>query len=633
MDIKIACGQIEEKPAQPGENTKAILAMIDKAKKAQADILLLPEMAIPGYLLGDLWEQEAFLKDCAAYGEEVVAASQGLVVIFGNIAIDPAKYNQDGHMRKYNAAFVAQNGKLLQGALPYPFISKTSLPNYREFDDMRYFHSTIKLQPEIAPDKTVEDLLQPVEVTIRGEKIKLGVMLCEDGWTDNYNYNVPRILAKHGAQIICNISCSPFTLSKNNKRHRMFGAQAREIGLPIIYCNSVGVQNNGKDVFTFDGCSTIYGTDGTIKTNGTYFAPDFFCADWDTASGAISGENDPEPMKEETAAIYAALEYGAKHFLEATHIKKLTIGLSGGIDSAVAAAFYVHLLGPENVLLINMPSQYNSATTKDIAKNIAQALKTNYAIMPISGSVALTEKELCTTPIHNYGTGSEFKLEVSPFILENIQARDRGARVLAGAAAAFGGAFTCNGNKAETTVGYATFYGDMAGCLALLGDLWKHQVYNLGRYLNDVVYKRQVLPEEVFTIKPSAELSTAQTVGNGGDPIIYPYHDYLFASFIERWHKASPEDILNWYVAGTVEKEIGCEPGLVKQLFPTAEAFIKDLERWWNLFMGLSVAKRIQTPPLIAVSRRADGYDHREAQLPVYYSRKYLELKEQLLKK
>ena len=129
MKIKIACGQIEEKPAQPGENTKAILAMIDKAKKAQADILLLPEMAIPGYLLGDLWEQEAFLKDCAAYGEEVAAASQGLVVIFGNIAIDPAKYNQDGHMRKYNAAFVGQNGKLLQGALPYPFISKTSLPN------------------------------------------------------------------------------------------------------------------------------------------------------------------------------------------------------------------------------------------------------------------------------------------------------------------------------------------------------------------------------------------------------------------------------------------------------------------------------------------------------------------------
>jgi len=633
MDIKIACGQIEVKPAQPGENTKAILAMIDKAKQAKADILLLPEMAIPGYLLGDLWEQEAFLKDCAAYGEEVVAASQGLVVIFGNIAIDPTRYNQDGHMRKYNAAFVAQNGKLLKGGLPYPFISKTSLPNYREFDDMRYFHSTIKLQPEIAPDKTVADLLQPVQVTIHGETIRLGVMLCEDGWTDNYNYNVPSILAKHGAQIICNISCSPFTLSKNSKRHRVFGNQAKALHLPVIYCNTVGVQNNGKDIFTFDGCSTVYGIDGAIKANGTYFEPDFFTALWDTATGEITGTKDPEPMMAETAAIYTALNYGAKHFLAQTGIKKLTIGLSGGIDSAVAAAFYVKLLGPENVLLINMPSQFNSQTTKGLAKDIAEALKTNYAIMPISDSVALSKQQFTTTPIHNYGSGQDFKLTVSPLGEENIQARDRGARIIAGAAAAFGGAFTCNGNKAETTVGYATFYGDMAGCLAILGDLWKHQVYNLGHYLNDVVYQRQVLPEEIFTIKPSAELSTAQTVGNGGDPIIYPYHDYLFAAFIERWQKAAPEDVLSWYVAGTVEKEIGCEPGLVAQLFPTTESFINDLERWWKLFMGLSVAKRIQTPPLIAVTRRAFGYDHREAQLPVYYSRKYLELKEKLLKK
>jgi len=633
MKIKIACGQIEVQPANPAANTKAILTAIEKAKAQQVDVLLLPEMSIPGYLLGDLWEQEAFLRDCADYGREVIAASQGLTVIFGNVALDPDHTNQDGHLRKYNAAFVAQNGKLLQGGLPYPFVSKTCLPSYREFDDARYFHNVTKMQPEITPTKTIEELLQPIKVTLKGEEVALGVMLCEDGWTEHYFYNVPRILAHNGAQILCNISCSPFTLGKNNKRHRLFGSQAKDLGLPLIYCNNVGVQNNGKDVFTFDGCSTFYGRDGSVKASSPYFTPDFLCAMWDTATGEIVGEKAPEPLMEETAAIYTALNYGAGHFLKQTGIKKLTIGLSGGIDSAVAAAFYVHLLGPENVLLINMPTQYNSQTTKDIAQNIATALKTNYAIMPISDSVALTLKQFTTTPIHNYGTNTDFHLTVSPLGQENIQARDRGARVIAGAAAAFGGAFTCNGNKAETSVGYATFYGDMAGCLAILGDLWKHQVYALGHYLNDVVYKKAVLPPEVFTIKPSAELSTAQTVGNGGDPIIYPYHDYLFASFIERWKKASPEDVLNWYVQGTVEKEIGCEPGLVAQLFPTAQAFIADLERWWKLFTGLSVAKRIQTPPLIAVTRRAYGYDHREAQLPTFYSRKYLALKKQLLKK
>ncbi len=253
-------------------------------------------------------------------------------------------------------------------------------------------------------------------------------------------------------------------------------------------------------------------------------------------------------------------------------------------------------------------------------------------VVPIQQSVDHTIDQLQTTPVTLLRNGKETHLQVSSFVAENIQARDRSARVLAGAAAAFGGGFTCNANKAETTVGYSTLYGDQSGFLAALADLWKHQVYELAHYLNDVVYGREVVPQGIIDIVPSAELSSAQNVDEGkGDPIKYPYHDYLFRSFIERWQKATPEDVLTWYAEGTVEKNLGCEPGLVAQYFPTAADFIADLERWWNLFCGMAIAKRIQAPPILAVSRRAYGFDHREAQNGPYYTRRYRELKEQLL--
>ena len=182
------------------------------------------------------------------------------------------------------------------------------------------------------------------------------------------------------------------------------------------------------------------------------------------------------------------------------------------------------------------------------------------------------------------------------------------------------------------TVGYCTLYGDEAGCLAALADLWKHQVYALGHWLNDQVYQQPVIPDEVFSLVPSAELSRDQDVDSGkGDPLIYPYHDFLFRSFVERWRRATPEDLLTWYCEGTVEQNIGCETGLVARIFPSAADFIVDLERWWRLYTGMGVAKRIQAPPVLAVSRRVFGFDHREAQNPVYFTQRYLQLKQQVL--
>ena len=313
-------------------------------------------------------------------------------------------------------------------------------------------------------------------------------------------------------------------------------------------------------------------------------------------------------------------------------MKKVVIGISGGIDSAVSAALYTKILGAENVLLVNMPSKFNSATTKNLSEQLAKNLGCKYCVVPIQESVDFTVKQIESTAIKFLSEGSEENLKISSFVKENIQARDRSGRILAALSAAVGGGFTCNANKAETTVGYATLYGDEAGFLCALADLWKFQIYQLADYLNDEVYKREVIPQGIIEIVPSAELSDAQNVDEGkGDPLKYPYHDFLFRAFVEE--NLTPEDILKFYSEKNLESEIGCAEGLVEKYFPTAKDFVEDLERWWKLFTGFAVAKRIQSPPLISVSRRAFGSDFAESQNIPHFTQGYKDLKTKLLEK
>ena len=183
------------------------------------------------------------------------------------------------------------------------------------------------------------------------------------------------------------------------------------------------------------------------------------------------------------------------------------------------------------------------------------------------------------------------------------------------------------------TVGYGTLYGDLAGFLAALADLWKYQIYELARYLNESVFCREVIPQEIITLPPSAELSPDQDVDRGkGDPLVYPYHDYLFRAFVEQRDRTTPEEILTWYCAGCLEERIGCRAGLVKELFPGPEEFIADLENWWRLYCGMGVAKRIQAPPILAVSKRAYGFELGEAQNPVHFTAGYYRLKEKTMR-
>lgn len=630
--LKIALGQMEIIPGRPDLNTREMLQMIAEAKAQQCDLIVFPEMSIPGYLLGDTWEQPAFLRDCEYYGQQIIAASDSIVVIFGNVAIDWNKKGDDGRPRKFNACFVAQHGQLVHNdTFPYPFRIKTLLPNYREFDDTRHFFSLRKLAGEIG--RTVKDLLQPVQLTINGRSLQIGCILCEDGWSDDYSFDPIDLLQQNGPlDLLVNLSSSPYTLNKNNKRNRVFSAQAQKIGVPLIYVNNIGLQNNGKTIYTFDGFSTVYNQQGDIMAYCSPFSRELavVALDLQTTHQAIDPVQIPED--DSMKSIYTALSYAIRRFTTAAGIQRVVIGVSGGIDSAVAAALYSDVLGPDNVLLVNMPSKFNSKTTKDLAQQLAENLNCLYTVMPIQEVVDITIKQLGTTPLTKLQTGETTSLNVSAFVTENIQARDRSSRILAGAAAAFGGAFTCNANKTEMSVGYSTLYGDQGGFLAALADLWKHQVYELAVYLNEAVFKREVIPQASIDIVPSAELSFDQAVDEGkGDPIIYPYHDYLFRAFMEHWQRATPEDILSWYLDGTLEERLGCRRGIVQQSFASAAEFIADLERWWKLYTGMAVAKRIQAPPVLAVSRRAYGFDHREAQNGAHFTAKYLELKQAAL--
>ena len=614
--------QMEVVPGAPRDNTRRMLAALDRARADGIALVVFPELAIPGCLLGDAWERPAFLRECEACGEELRAASRDLVAVFGNVAVDWTRRNEDGRERKYNALFFAEDGRwLAPEGTDLPVSIKTLQPNYRAFDDARHFFDTRRLAVERGVPAA--SLIAPVVTRRAG---RLGGLVCEDAWEDDYALSPGRILAEKGAERLIVASASPFTRGKPDKRFRVCRALAQAVHTPVLYVNNTGVQEIGKTVYAFDGGSGIYDAAGRVTEGLPAFAEGELTLEVPAGAAAFA-RAEATSSGDGTADVAQALLHGAGTLMRRFGIRRVVIGISGGIDSAVSAALYGRLVAPEDLLLASLPGPFTSGTTRALARQVAVNLGCRFTELPIGEAVELTRRQFAGAAPAGAPDGGACSLALDPPAMENVQARDRGSRVLAAAAAAFGGVVACNANKSEITVGYGTLYGDILGWLALLGDLWKGDVYALARHLNDAVYGRESIPQGCFDVVPSAELSAAQAVEQGlGDPLIYPYHDCLFRSWVERWERATPEENLEWYLAGELERRIGYD-GRVNALFPDAARFVADLERWWNLHQGLAVAKRLQAPPVMAVSRRAFGFDLREAQLGPRYTERYCMLR------
>ena len=728
--IRIAFGQIQVHPGDPATNFQSMMHAIDYAKAVSTDILIFPELCLSGYMVGDLWDQVPFINDCLYYGDKIVkaTANTNLTIIFGNVGIDERLRNLDGSLRKYNALYVASKGQLVSNpSQPYPFTIKTLLPCYRYFNEPRHFTSANIVAKE--RNLPLSDINQPLTICTRQGAFTIAPVICEDSWDTHYP-DCPTSLMVESAKakgqhidLIVNCSSSPYTIHKQEQRRALFSAQAKQYNTPIAYTNHVGIQNNGKNICIYDGCSTLYDVNGSVVEEVPAFEntvrPTLLKDTlWQPISSSNSTTNHIEHPKDDILSthleinkanttydayhtdgihsankpyattpayiptLFKALQYGICQFLAQTGIKNIVIGASGGIDSAFNAALYSTVLPPENLYLVNMPSRYNSDMTKDLAYQLAQNIGCHYGVFPIEEGVNTTVVQLESQPFtkfplktsshvhkhtladdatisnsttdticesqqfttnHTEQTHVDTDLDTTTFLQlstlakENIQARDRSSRILAGIASAVNGAFTCNGNKTEFTVGYATMYGDLAGFLAVTGDVWKTDVYALARYMNEYIFKREVIPQGSIDVVPSAELSDAQDVTQGlGDPLQYEYHDCLFRAFVEGTphtlphQRLTPEDILCAYEKGTLEHLLGL-PHPVSHYFTSTDQFINDLERWWKSFNGLAVAKRIQSLPLFLVSERAFGTDLSESQLKPYFSRTYHIIKERVL--
>lgn len=365
------------------------------------------------------------------------------------------------------------------------------------------------------------------------------------------------------------------------------------IGPRTLYVSPLGIHDRGASIDVYDG--RIYDSNHPQGIHALQSTPCRFLYEngkltvLDTATG-------------DDISTLDVLRFALKEICLRWHIEHVTVGLSGGIDSAFNLMLYRSIFDSSRLLAVNMPSAYNSASTKEIAFQLAESLEVPYLTIPIQDSANYTRHQLDEI-LAAHHTGKS----VSDFVFENIQARDRSARILAALAAIYRGVFTCNANKTEITVGYGTMYGDISGFLCATGDLWKHEVYALAEELNRCEYQGDALPPAALTLPPSAELSAAQNPEQGnGDPLCYPYHDCLFRAWTEGPAPLDLHETVQLYRQGRLAGAIGTDVDLTR-LFPSDDDFLRDASRWWQLYRGLAVAKRRQAPPLIALSPYPPG--------------------------
>ncbi len=601
----------------PMKNTIRYLSEAKKAVEQSADIVIGSEMMLSPYISGDRYENEAFVAEMVTTAEYIVRESASIngVLIFGGIGIDE-QYTKgaDGRRRKYNAAFVAQNGKQIHNDAGLPFAIKTLLPNYRIYDDSRHFYSLRQLAE--VRDVPVEEFLKPFTVIIKGVEYKLGIMLCEDMWDIDYSIKPARILKDNSAEILINLSASNWSWRKNQKRDQVISNLLKDLNLWFVYVNNVGCQNNGKNFIPYDGASTVYQPDGQIKA---------MCERYQEETLAVNLVSElVQPVRPEVADItelYKAIEVATKGYLQSLPElvkRKVVIGVSGGIDSALSVAFFAKLLGPENVIAVNMPYRaFNSKETKNDAEELCRRLNVSYQVVSIDRLV----DESCV------GTGIEpdttrhkpVQTVARMYKLSNI-ALQRDA------------IFVSNAVMPELAFGYGSLNADLRGFFAPWMNCLKQDVYRLADYMNREIYGREVIPQSIITRPPMDEL-TEQGKGERRDPFDYGnlvhkgYHDQMVRAIVA--FRRSPEWFAEKYLDGSLESELQLPEGKLNALFKDREEWLNDLERCFKLFHN-AIYKRVQSVPGPLIDKRGFGWDFRESILEPIETQRYKALVKQL---
>ena len=459
-------------------------------------------------------------------------------------------------------------------------------------------------QDEVGFQLKCRDAEYALEKLSKGIEILVGSSVMYDDCMYNHYVNGNMDNWENDFEVVSDFQ--EYVLDKEEDVDEFCTGFVKENKKPIVYMGAVGTENSGKNIYALDGGCRVYDKAGKV----VYRMPQFRECEalLDIANGRVkfvSGEKSMKPA-EPIAVLHDALVYMIRENLKKFHIERMVIGASGGIDSAVSAVLYSEAIGAKNVYLVNMPTKFNSDTTKNAARDLAANLKTPYMVAPISDML----NAVCDSLAKCNFVRSDKKIKIEGLAYENLQARTRSSSVLLSIASVLGAGITCNGNKSEATTGYCTLYGDSCGVMCALGDLWKTQVYELARYINR---KKEIIPKASIDVPASAELSDTMNVDEGkGDPIKYPYHDRLFAYWVDENHGLDETEQL--LEKGNLCKVIGADEKYFKKLFKTKAEALEDMRAWHRRFRGLALAKRVQFPPILSVSGSAFGGEYTECQ-------------------
>jgi NAD+ synthase (glutamine-hydrolysing) len=535
--MKIALAQLNTIVGDINGNRDRVLQAMTQSERLGADIAVFPELCLTGYPPRDLLELRALVESNQLAIQQLAAGTGRMAAVVGFV-----DRNRDAAGKElFNAAAF-----LHQGAIQ-AVIHKTLLPTYDVFDEDRYF------------EKARESCLVP----FLGRK--LGISICEDAWNDQdfwskrkYHTNPIRNQIDLGANLLINISSSPFEMYKPLVRYRMLLSHVQKYRVPLIYVNLVG----GNDDLLFDGNSLAFGSAGNLIAQGKSFSEDMLLVDPDSDRDQTYREGEP------IQNLFEVLVMGTRDYARKCRFKSAVLGLSGGIDSAVTACIAAEAFGPQNVLGVSMPSVYSARESHDDARDLARNLGIQFQVVPIQPLFLEYKKSLAPS-------FAGLKEDVTE---ENLQARIRG-NILMALSNKFGHLVLSTGNKSELSVGYCTLYGDMAGGLAVISDVPKTEVYRLAGYINRA---QELIPVHTVRRPPSAELRPDQT-----DQDTLP-----------------PYDILDQILHRVVEEQLSVDE-VVRR------GFTRSTVEWVTRAVYYSEYKRQQAAPGLKVSSRAFGTGRR----------------------